>query len=128
YPIIAVIFGASAMASTIVMNSAQDVNGDGKVAIQLMGALITVLPLAITPIIMKFGGGVLGRFGGMINNPNKGPFDAMRKRTDKFAGRMRNRREAGGISGAENILKGEGGRLGDANSRRRRVGRLHPLG
>ena len=121
YPIIAVIFGASAMASTIVMNSAQDVNGDGKVAIQLMGALITVLPLAITPIIMKFGGGVLGRFGGMINNPNKGPFDAMRKRTDKFAGRMRNRREAGGISGAENILKGEGGRLGDANSRRRRV-------
>ena len=122
YPIISVIFGASAMASTIVMNSAQDVTGDGKVAIQLMGALITVLPLAITPIVLKFGGGILGRFGGMINNPNKGPFDAMRKRSEKFAGRIRDRRQAGGLNAAGNIIASEkGGVLGGQNTRRRRV-------
>lgn len=97
YPIIAAIFGASAMASAIVMSSATDEMGDGKIAVQLMGALITVLPLAITPLVLKFSGGVLARFGGMVNNPNKGPFDAMRKRTDAFAGRMRNRREANSI-------------------------------
>jgi len=97
YPIIAAIFGASALASTIVMNSATDINGDGKIAVQLMAALITVLPLAITPLVLKFSGGLLARFGGMINNPNKGPFDAMRKRTDALAGRMRNRRTASSI-------------------------------
>lgn len=79
FPIIAIIFGASAMASRIVTTSATDVNGDGDFAVQIMGALITILPLALTPIVMKTAGGVLNRFGGFVNNPNKGPFDRMRK-------------------------------------------------
>src|SRR5690606_3575128 len=56
YPIIAVIFGASALASSIVMNSA---SGDYKAVIQIMGACIAILPLAITPVVMKTAGGVL---------------------------------------------------------------------
>lgn len=117
YPIIAVIFGASAMASTIVMNSAKDIEGDGKLPIQIMGALITILPLAITPIIMKFGGGVLNRFGGMINNPNKGPFDALRKRAEATAGRIRNNRDIRAVNGMRN-----GGRLVPQSMSMRRRG------
>ncbi|HET8884016.1 MAG TPA: hypothetical protein VFM68_00920 [Candidatus Saccharimonadales bacterium] len=76
YPIIALIFGASALASKIVMNTA---TGDYAVAIQIMGAMVAIIPLALTPMIMKTAGGLLNRFGGFINNPNKGPVDKLRK-------------------------------------------------
>lgn len=94
YPIISVIFGVSALASSIVMTSAKEADGDGsKLTIQLMGALITILPLAITPVIMKSAGGVLNRVGAFVNNPNRGPVDALRKRAEGVAGRMRNNRD-----------------------------------
>lgn len=73
YPIISIIFGASAVASTVVMKSSPTL------AVQVMGALISIIPLALTPIIMRTAGGVLNKFGGMVNNPNKGPFDRMKK-------------------------------------------------
>lgn len=76
YPIIAVIFGASAFAGTIIMNSAE---GDNAVLVQIMGAGVTIIPLFITPLVMRTAGGLLNRFGGIINNPNKGVFDRMRK-------------------------------------------------
>lgn len=87
YPIIALIFGASSLASTIVMTSA---TGDYKIAIQIMGALISIIPLALTPIVMKTAGGLLNRVGGFINNPNKGPIDGIRKK----AGAYKDRRQA----------------------------------
>jgi hypothetical protein len=73
FPIIAGIFGASALASTVIMNSST------QFAVRVMGALVAVIPLFITPIVMKSAGGLLNKFGGMVNNPNKGPFDRMRK-------------------------------------------------
>ena len=83
YPIIALIFGASALASKIVIATASGSEGQ-KIAIQIMGAGIAVIPLAITPIVMKTAGGLLNRFGGVINNPNKGPFDRMRKGAEGY--------------------------------------------
>lgn len=87
FPIIGLIFGASALASNIVMNSAGGGQGAGdegmKIALQVMGGLISILPLAITPVVMKTAGGVLNRFAGVVNNPNKGPFDALRKRAQQ---------------------------------------------
>lgn len=70
FPIIAGIFGVSALAATIVMNSAQ-----GNFLVQIAGALITIIPLAITPIVMKTAGGVLSRVGAFTNNKQKGLFD-----------------------------------------------------
>ncbi|MEP6710469.1 MAG: O-antigen polymerase [Candidatus Saccharibacteria bacterium] len=90
FPIIGAIFGASALASQIVMSSAFDENGDPIFSIQVMGALISILPLALTPIVMKTAGGVLNRFGGIINNPNKGPFDRLRKGAEGYRGRKVN--------------------------------------
>lgn len=87
FPIISIIFGASAIASKIVMGTA---TGQYAIAIQLMGAGISVIPLALTPIVMKTAGGVLNRFGGIVNNPNRGPIDRMNK---GIQGYRKNRQE-----------------------------------
>ena len=76
FPIIAVIFGVSAFAGKVVMSSA-----NGNILVQIMGAGVTMIPLFITPIIMKAAGGVLNRVAGVVNNPNKGAFDRMRNKT-----------------------------------------------
>lgn len=93
YPIIALIFGGSAFAAQIITTSATGADGDGKLFIQLMGALVAILPLAITPIVLKFSGGILNRFAGIVNNPNRGPFDAMRKRAEATRDRINNNRD-----------------------------------
>jgi hypothetical protein len=60
-------------------------------AVQVMGALVAIIPLFITPVVMKTAGGLLNRFGGVVNNPNKGPFDRMRKGADNVRKREINR-------------------------------------
>jgi hypothetical protein len=104
YPIISIIFGASALASKIVMGTAK---GDYAIAIQLMGAGISVIPLAITPIVMKTAGGLLNRFGGIVNNPNKGPFDRMRKGISGYRENREQYRQLKGLSGYR-TLPGKG--------------------
>ena len=127
YPIIGAIFGASALASKIVMNSAPAAHGGDNsstaihIAIQIMGALIAILPLAITPVIMKSAGGVLNRFGGFINNPNKGPFDRMKKSAQGYADYRKDVNRGNRISRANGLLKGKGKGLGGEYSRRRRI-------
>lgn len=103
YPIISLIFGASALASTVIMTTA---GGSGvteiqKITMQIMGAGVAIIPLALTPIIMKTAGGVLNRFGGFINNPNKGPFDRMRKGADGYRKRQEGRREIRALNGSK---------------------------
>lgn len=75
YPIIAAVFGISAFAGRIIMQSA-----NGNVFVQMMGAGVLVIPLFVAPIIMKAAGGLLNRWAGVVNNPNKGVFDRMRGR------------------------------------------------
>ncbi len=108
YPIIALLFGASALASQVVMTSAA---GDYKVAIQIMGALIAVIPLALTPIVMKTAGGLLNRFGGFVNNPNKGPADRLRKGAAGIRERQEGRRALRTFNGA-GIKNGQSFALG----------------
>lgn len=93
FPIIAAIFGASALAGKIIMSS------DGNILVQIMGAGITIIPLFITPLVMRAAGGVLNRFGGFINNPNKGPIDSLRKRAGSFRDARQNTRRANALTG-----------------------------
>ena len=79
YPIIALIFGASSLASIIIMNSAH-----GNTLLQIAGALVMVVPLAITPIVMKTAGGMLGKIGAVVNNKEKGLFDRANNAAGKF--------------------------------------------
>lgn len=94
FPIIAFIFGASALASKIIMAS-----DESSFAVQIMGALIALIPLFITPVVMKAAGGVLNRFGGIVNNPNKGVFSAMRKRADGYRESSQNIRTGNALIG-----------------------------
>ena len=75
FPIIATIFGASALASKVIMSDA-----NASFAVQLMGALVAIVPLALTPIIMKSAGGTLGSIGAKIQGLSKAPSDALNKR------------------------------------------------
>lgn len=99
YPVISLIFGASALASKIVMGSADHENKLITIAVQIMGAGISIIPLFITPVVMKAAGGVLNRFGGIVNNPNKGPFDRMRKGAQGFADNRREFRRLKAMNG-----------------------------
>jgi hypothetical protein len=104
YPLISLIFGASALASTIVMGTA---GGPYKIAIQIMGAAMAVLPLVVVPTLIKTTSGVLGRFGAIVNNPNKGPFDAMRKGAEGFRGYRQNVRKGNALSGGKTFGAGQ---------------------
>jgi hypothetical protein len=75
YPIIALIFSGSQLASAIIM-SADDLS----MVMLLLALAAQVVPLAITPLVMKLSSGVLGRFAGVVNNPKRGPFDAIKTR------------------------------------------------
>lgn len=98
YPVIAIVFGGSALASTIIMGAAEASHGGGngdeilggitQTILQIAGAAISVVPLFIVPTIIKIAGGALNRFAGIVNNPNKGPIDWARNRSIKGAERL----------------------------------------
>lgn len=102
FPIIAVVFGGSALASTIITNSA-----GGDFILATMAAGVTIIPLFITPIVMKAAGGVLNRFGAFVNNPNKGPFDRMRKGVEGYRGNRSQYRQLKALNGYR-TLPGKG--------------------
>jgi len=108
YPIIAMLFGAAALASAIIMATPDDGNNTAYlVAMQIMGALIAIIPLALTPIIMKTAGSVLNRVGAFVNNPNKGPFDRMRKGAEGYRKNRQQYRELKAMKGIR-TLPGKG--------------------
>lgn len=98
YPIIALIFGASALASQIVMSTA-----GGNIVIQIMGACIAIVPLALTPLVMKTAGGLLNRFGGIVNNAEKGPIDRLRKTGEKYREGRVNLRNSRALNGEKQL-------------------------
>lgn len=100
YPIIAAIFGASALASAIVMNSSNDT------VVQIMGAAIAIIPLAITPLVMKTAGGVLNRFAGIVNNAERGPFDRLKKAGEGYRSDRNNLRNARALNGQPQLGRG----------------------
>lgn len=78
FPLMSILFGGSQLAASFIMASAKQDTMIG--LLMYMGALaVQVIPLFITPLLIKFSSGILGRFGGMVNNPNKGPLDRAKK-------------------------------------------------
>ncbi len=79
FPIIAFIFGGSALAGTIITKSAEGMEEPAKFLMQLVGAGVTIVPLIAVPVFLKGTSALFGKFGGMVNNPNRGVFDRSRK-------------------------------------------------
>jgi hypothetical protein len=69
FPAFSLVFGGSQLASSIIMQNATSMF---MIALALA---VQVAPLAITPLILRFSGGVLGRIAGLVNNPRKGMLD-----------------------------------------------------
>lgn len=97
YPVVALVFGAAYFASRVVLDQAVE-NSQSFLAMFALG--IQVIPLFITPVIMKFGGGVMDRFAGFVNNPNKGPLDRMKKGAKAFREDRKNLQQGRAASGA----------------------------
>lgn len=69
FPAFSFIFGASQVAGVIVIQNAKDIS------VALLGLTIQVVPLFITPFLIKLSSGLLGTIAGMANNRSKGLFD-----------------------------------------------------
>ena len=72
FPAFAVIFGGAQLAGIIIIQNATGANGG---IMQILGMVVQIIPLALTPIILKLSGGLLGKFAGFVNNKNKGLYD-----------------------------------------------------
>lgn len=72
FPAFAVVFGGAQLAGILIIQNASGPNG---AIMHILGMLVQIIPLAITPLIMKFSGGVLGKFAGFVNDKNKGLYD-----------------------------------------------------
>ena len=72
YPAIALIFGGSYFASQIIMSSGAASGGFSGVLLAIFGLALQVIPLFITPIVMKLGGSALNSFGGKMRGAMAG--------------------------------------------------------
>ncbi|RWZ78019.1 MAG: hypothetical protein EOT04_03295 [Candidatus Chaera renei] len=81
YPLAALIFGGSKLAAQIIMSAANDPSRGWSSGLASIVALVIIaLPLFALPFLMRAGGGILGKIGAVVNNPNRGPIDGFRKR------------------------------------------------
>lgn len=83
FPMMALVFGGSQLASVILRESSRatlNTDQDMIAFFLYVGSFaVQAIPLFITPVLIKLSSGVLGRFAGLINNPNRGPIDRARK-------------------------------------------------
>lgn len=69
FPAFGAVFGGAQLAGEVIIRSASSIE------MVILGLGVMVAPLAITPLLLKLGGGLLSRIGGVINNPQKGLYD-----------------------------------------------------
>lgn len=77
FPLFSLVFGGAMLAGAAIIVSAHN-----DIFLILLGKGTQLMPLAITPLIVKFSTGALGTIAGMANNRNKGLIDRARKWTD----------------------------------------------
>lgn len=99
YPSVSFIFGGSSLASAIIMLSA---TGEYKIAIQIAGAAVAVLPLVVVPAFIKSSSGVIGRF---VGDPNKGPIDALKRGANNYRKDRQTLRDAKALNGGRRFGK-----------------------
>jgi hypothetical protein len=72
FPAFSLVFGGAQFAGFAILHNAQDINT------VILGLAVQVAPLAITPLLLKFSGSLLGRIAGIVNNKQKGFVDRAR--------------------------------------------------
>ena len=69
YPMFSVLFGGSQLAAMLIAQNATSV------ITVMLAMFIQVVPLVITPFLIRFSGSLLGKVAGMVNDPTKGVGD-----------------------------------------------------
>lgn len=72
YPLFALIFGGSQLAAFLIIQTAEDIN------VILLAMFVQVAPLVLTPLLVRFSGGIIGKIAGFVNDPKKGLIDRTR--------------------------------------------------
>lgn len=86
FPLFSIIFSGAQLAGiAIIQNS-----GDNLINV-ILGMAVQVAPIVITPLLVKFSGGVIGKFAGIVNNPKKGILDRSRNWSKSLAQDRKNR-------------------------------------
>lgn len=80
FPIFAMLFGGSELAGAAIINSqyhnsAGGTESTGQLSIIMIGLAVQFVPLAITPLIVRFSSGILGAVAGMANDRKRGLVD-----------------------------------------------------
>lgn len=91
FPGFSAIFGASQLASAIVIRVAE---GPNMIFMVLLALAIQAVPLALLPILLKLGGGVLNRFAGLVDDKRKGIHDRTKNWSQDRLGERRARKGA----------------------------------
>ena len=91
FPAFAVIFGGAQLAGIIIVQNATGANGG---IMQILGMVVQIIPLALTPIILKLSGGLLGKFAGFVNDKNKGLYDRTKNWSKDRRGIIKNKKLA----------------------------------
>jgi hypothetical protein len=116
YPVVSMVFAGSALASLVLTAASNSPEGPASgdlpgFTLSVMGAAVSILPLFITPILMKTTSGVLGQVTGMVNNKNRGMID----RSKKFAGEKHQEKYNNALANGAPNRFGRGGKWNPLN-------------
>lgn len=59
------------------------------ILLKIFALAVMMFPLFATPFLIKMAGGLIGKVAGIVNNPNRGPIDSLRKKAEGEADRRR---------------------------------------
>lgn len=80
FPIFSLIFGGSQLAGLVIIASAlENTNSLNFFNLIILGMVVQIAPIVVTPLLIRFSGSLLGRIASMVNDPNKGIIDRTRK-------------------------------------------------
>ena len=85
FPIFSVLFSGAQVAGLAIVQ-----NANGNILTVILGMAVQVAPLFITPMLIKFSSGILGRVASMVNDRSKGPVDRLRNWATGAAQERRN--------------------------------------
>lgn len=86
FPMFALLFGGAQLAGTAIIDSA-----DGNIILAIIGLITQIIPLALTPLLMKLSGGILSTVANLTNNSKKGLVDRAKNWTQEMADTNRDR-------------------------------------
>ncbi len=85
YPLVALLFASSKVASSIMISTADATNEDIAWLYKIGALGVLTIPLFGIPWIVKFSGGFIGRVAGMVNDRGKGVVDRARNAANEGA-------------------------------------------